>query len=69
MRALWACGAGDEPASSFSRTSAQFTGGSPSAAPKLMMSTTSPFLVFGGLTHGRDNGPRRFDKVAQVRQV
>jgi hypothetical protein len=43
VRALWTSGAGDEPASSFSRMSAQFTGGSPSAAPKLMMSTTSPF--------------------------
>src|SRR3954447_11952553 len=36
VRALWASGAGADPSSSFSTMAAQFTGGSPSAAPKLM---------------------------------
>src|SRR5215470_13509105 len=38
-------GAGADPASSFSATAAQSTGGSPSALPKLVISIRHPFLV------------------------
>jgi hypothetical protein len=38
VRELCASGAGADPASSFSVTAAQSTGGSPSAAPRLMIS-------------------------------
>src|SRR5919106_3208655 len=42
VRELCASGAGADPALSFSTTPAQSTGGSPSAAPKLIVSTASP---------------------------
>src|SRR5579863_10504105 len=44
-RALWASGSGGDPASSVSTMSAQLTGGSPSIAPKLMISTTPPRVI------------------------
>src|SRR5687768_15635651 len=46
VRALCASGAGFDPASSFSTTAVQSTGGSPSVSPKLMISMASfPFVV------------------------
>jgi hypothetical protein len=45
VRALCASGSGAEPVSSFSTMASQSTGGSPSAAPRLMISmTVSPFF-------------------------
>ena len=40
-------GAGVDPASSFSTTAAQSTGGSPSALPRLVISIRHPFIVQG----------------------
>src|SRR5579875_1965188 len=45
VREFRASGAGADPAASFSATAPQSTGGSPSAAPRLMISIRHPFLV------------------------
>src|SRR3954447_14469170 len=45
VRALCASGAGADPASSFSITASQLTGGRPSAAPKLMISMARSFRL------------------------
>src|SRR5215472_6848828 len=45
VRELCASGAGADPASSFSATAAQSTGGSPSASPRLVISMRHPFIV------------------------
>src|SRR5215471_5695869 len=45
VREFIASGAGADPASSFSATAAQSTGGSPSALPRLMISIRHPFIV------------------------
>ena len=51
VRALCASGAGADPASSFSVTAAQFTGGSPSAAPTARRQQTNQSQPFTGPGH------------------
>src|ERR1700678_581131 len=53
VREFRAPGAGADPASSVAATVAQFTGGRPSALPRLVISIRHPFLA------GRHPGPQR----------